>query len=397
MNVLNQSTRRQFLKKILHLSALGAGSGTLLASVWGCGDRHFKELPKPDGSFVGILPFVGEGDVPLETVTGEGLRGRRFIDLTTLSSDALTTPTERFYVRTRYPDRLDSPQPWKISINGLVENPCEILLKDVLPNATDQGIVVMECAGNDRWSRFGLISAARWQGISLRDVLSRVKPLSAATTIRVVGYDDHSQPDPLSWPGASWVFTPKELHDAGAFLATGMNGAPLSRDHGAPIRLVVPGWYGCVSIKWVKEIVFADDEEPATNQMKEFAGRTLQAGMPDLAREYYSALVDPAAVPVRIEKWRADEATAYRIVGIAWGGTQPVKALSIRIGEERAFVPVQHFLPWPLHGWNLWSHMWYPTTSGTYTFRLRIVTSNRAATRKLDSGHYDRTVMVTTG
>ena len=65
-----------------------------------------------------------------------------------------------------------------------------------------------------------------------------------------------------------------------------MNGKPLTKDHGAPIRLIVPGWYGCACIKWVNEITLVDDGAEATSQMQEFAGSTQEVGVPKLVRDY---------------------------------------------------------------------------------------------------------------
>ena len=85
----------------------------------------------------------------------------------------------------------------------------------------------------------------------------------------------------------------------GAFLATQMNGADLPRDHGFPVRLVVPNWYGCTCIKWVSQIDIVADDEPSTTQMREFAARTHQDGMPDLARDFQSPVIDLAGADLR--------------------------------------------------------------------------------------------------
>ena len=136
-----------------------------------------------------------------------------------------------------------------------------------------------------------------------------------------------------SVPGASWIFSRDDLQRA--LLALRMNGAPLPRDHGFPVRLIVPGWYGCACIKWVNRIELVPDDAPATSQMREFASRTHQpfdasrrAGSPTaagpgppqaLARDYLPAVIDTAAMPVRVEKWVASGHVFYRIVGITWG------------------------------------------------------------------------------
>ena len=98
---------------------------------------------------------------------------------------------------------------------------------------------------------------------------------------------------------------------------------------------LVPGWYGCVSIKWVDEIKVVDDSTEATSQMQEYASRTHQQGVPKLARDFALATVDPAAVPIRVEKWLVNNQIKYRVVGILWGGSQPVHNLEIKFQSRR--------------------------------------------------------------
>src|SRR5207302_3983578 len=102
-------------------------------------------------------------------------------------------------------------------------------------------------------------------------------------------------------------------------------GLDLVRDRGAQVRLVVPGWYGCTCIKWVNEISFVGENAEATSQMREYAARTEQKGVPELAKDFQPAAIEQAAMPVRIEKWSVAGKIQYRVVGIAWGGTQPVR------------------------------------------------------------------------
>src|SRR4030081_1612553 len=136
----------------------------------------------------------------------------------------------------------------------------------------------------------------------------------------ISGFDRYPETSATSLPGASWIFTVDELKSSGAFFATAMNGAPLPRDHGAPIRLVVPGWYGCTCIKWVNEIQLLGEDAPSTSQMREFAGRTMQEGEPERVKDYRSPVIEQAAMPIRVEKWRIDRKIKYRVRGIGWGG-----------------------------------------------------------------------------
>jgi hypothetical protein len=256
------------------------------------------------------------------------------------------------------------------------------------------GLHVMECAGNVRLTRFGLISAGDWAGVRLTDILKGMKPNSAGTRVLISGFDRYSRESKTSVPGASWVFSLEEIKTARAFLATELNGQPLTRDHGAPVRLCVPGWYGCCCIKWVNEIAFVREDAEATSQMQEYAARTLQKGVPQLAGDYMPAVMEQAAMPVRVEKWSVADRIAYRIVGIAWGGSVPVKTLQIRFNPEEEYVPVDHFSQTQNDPWTVWTHAWFPKEPGTYTIRLAVKEPVVQA-RKLDSGYYARTVEIT--
>ena len=213
--------------------------------------------------------------------------------------------------------------------------------------------------------------------------------------VLISGFDDERTQTRTSVPGASWIFTREELDKA--FLAVRMNGEPLTRDHGAPVRLVVPGWYGCACVKWVNRIDLVPDDAPRTSQMAEYAGRTHQGGLPELARDYTPAVIDTAAVPVRIERWSRDGKTFYRIIGIIWGGTTPpgpTNALAIRFRSSGPWVPVEDCpMPASTLSWSLWTHTWTPTEPGRYEIVLK-VTDPAIRTRRLDLFYYVRDVTI---
>ena len=304
--------RRRFLQNGLEL-----GGALLLGACGGGGDgQPGSPSPSPSpsptptpnecpdqfagGQQLGVAAFVGESERPLEQAFDSGLDGRLFTDLSKLGPTNLVTPSEAFYIRTRYPDLLVPESPWRISVLGLPGSPVDLFLDDLLPMAVDQGQQLMECSGNTRSASFGLLSSAEWAGIRLLDAIDKFEIPAGATRLLVSGFDQYSQPSERSTPGASWIFSFDELERSGAFLATELNGAPLPADHGAPVRLVVPGWYGCTCIKWVNELRFVGEDEPATSQMREFASRTHQNGTPrwranicrrkSISRRYPSAL-----------------------------------------------------------------------------------------------------------
>jgi DMSO/TMAO reductase YedYZ molybdopterin-dependent catalytic subunit len=252
--------------------------------------------------------------------------------------------------------------------------------------------VLLECSGNADQTNYGLMSAADWEGIPLAAVLDRVRRSSAAARILVSGVDDDSRAWRTSAAGASWIFTRDELQRA--ILAVRMNGAPLPRDHGSPARLIVPGWYGCACIKWVDRIEVVPDDAPATSQMREFAARTHQIAGATLARDFAPAVIDTAAMPVRVEKWIANGRPQYRMVGIVWGGATPTNALSIRFRSGHPWVRVDNCpLPASTLTWSLWSHTWRPTEAGHYQIVLR-VDDPAIRTRRLDIFFYVREIQI---
>ena len=178
------------------------------------------------------------------------------------------------------------------------------MLDDLAKGARKMGPHLFECAGNANPSNFGLMSVAEWDGVPLAEVVARLKPAPEATGVLVSGFDHIGQVSQRSIVGASWVFPLAALDSLGAFLAVRMNGEPVPADHGRPVRLVVPGWYGCAWIKWVNEIYLVGPDERATSQMVEFAGRTHQSDPHRYARDYAPADIQTAATPVRVEKRR---------------------------------------------------------------------------------------------
>ena len=386
-------------------------------------------LQRDDARFLGVVPLGPPGNrTPLERLLGKGLDARLFTDLTTLGpppsairnpQSDLVTPTERFYVRTAAADNL---RPRQQPPSLLAGTEVDLARLERTPGPVRVGPYLMECAGNSDPANFGLMSVATWTGFPMSDVIDQLAGDRAGGRILVSGTDP-AGPSATSVPGASWIFSRKDLERA--VLAVQMNGAPLPADHGGPARLVVPGWYGCACIKWVDRIERVADDAPATSQMLEFAARThqpfdsvavaasLRAGRPTdsatatptlrggpsdpralRARDFLPAVIDTAAMPVRVEKWRVNGRLEYRITGIIWGGSTPTNALSIRFKSGGPWTRVEHCpLPASTLTWSLWTHTWRPDSPGRYEIVLRVDDSS-IRTRRLDLFFYVREITI---
>jgi DMSO/TMAO reductase YedYZ molybdopterin-dependent catalytic subunit len=373
-------TRRELLARSLTLAAAGLGAGA---------------RAKQDARPVALTPFAEGPPPPLDRLLGAGIDARLFTDLSTLTSADLTIPNDRFYVRTACPEAARQVVSWRITVvDGARED--AIALDSLKPLIHPQGDCLLECSGNTDPSNFGMIGSASWHGVRLATVLERAGVRQRRAWVLVGGVDDMNVRSQTSVPGASWIFPLEALEAAGAFLATQMNGEPLPADHGGPVRLVVPGWYGCACIKWVDRIEIVPGDAAATSQMREFARRTHQQGVPALAREFVPATIDHAAMPVRIEHWRGERDRFYRIVGLLWGGARPTRALAIRLGQDALPVPVDNCpLPASTRTWTLWTHDWRPRRPGEYRIALTLADPS-VRSRRLDAAFYARTAIIDT-
>jgi DMSO/TMAO reductase YedYZ molybdopterin-dependent catalytic subunit len=385
-------TRRQALKGIFLAGGAmaGPGSGLLLPRLFAA----LNARSVSEGQLLGTLEFAGEPPAIEEKVFGQELDGRLYTDLSVLDPKHPVTPTEKFYIRTLASRLLPGQDKWNIQLSGFGERAASLSMGDLHTMAQPRGVHLMECSGNGPFARFGMISVADWAGVPLMSLLERSGIKREARRVLVSGFDTYASKPATSIPGASWIFTLDEISSAQAFLATSMNGQPLTPNHGSPVRLVVPGWYGCVCIKWVNEIALVEDGATATSQMREFASRTHQAGVPVLARDYEPAVIDPAAMPVRIEKWLVAGKITYRVLGILWGISRPIHRLEIQFDPDQPFVPVTQLSQTREDSWSFWTYDWQPASPGRYSIRLRVQDLG-VRTRRLDMNFYRRSVDIT--
>jgi len=383
------TSRRRFLA--------ASAAGLAAAAVSPLRRLAAAQLPLADGQFIRTLPLgdpLRRDDPPLNQLLGDGLDARLFTDLSALTSSDAITPTDRFFVRTACPQKANATEGWTVACEGRLRRPLSLHAAEIARAAVPMGTHLLECAGNTNPNNYGLMSAARWDGLSMTELLRRLQPRPGTYRVLVEGADDEG-PSRSSTPGASWIFSRDELERTAAFLATRMNGAPLLPHHGAPVRLVVPGWYACTCIKWVNRIELVADDAEATSQMQEFASRTHQPGGAVLAEDFTPPVIDVAAMPVRVEQWRVQGRPLYRVVGITWGGPTPANALQIRFQTDGSWMDVTDFpRPSTTATWTVWSHQWQPLESGRYHIVLR-VKDPLIRTRRLDLFFYIRTVDIT--
>lgn len=201
------------------------------------------------------------------------------------------TPVESFYGRNHGPIPDVDPHGWRLTVDGLVDRPLTLSLADLQERFDAHEVVAtLQCAGNRRaglqavrdipgqhpWGP-GATSTARWRGARLRDVLIAAGLRDEATDVVFLAPDVAPEASPPMAFGGS-VAVAKAVSPE-VLLAWEMNGAPLDAAHGAPVRVVVPGWIGARSVKWVERITVQD--RPSDNFFQQSAYRLLPSDCAD--------------------------------------------------------------------------------------------------------------------
>jgi DMSO/TMAO reductase YedYZ molybdopterin-dependent catalytic subunit/rhodanese-related sulfurtransferase/glyoxylase-like metal-dependent hydrolase (beta-lactamase superfamily II) len=247
----------------------------------------------------------------------------------------IVMPNAHFYVRNHFRAPAIEANTWRLSVGGLVERQLQLSLRELSRLPSETRVLTLECAGNGRYTldppiegepwRLGAVSTAEWTGVPLVEVLDRVGVLPTATEVLFRGADRgpvEGRPGAISFERSLPIDTARS---AGALLAYAMNGEPLPLQHGYPVRLVVPGWYGVASVKWLTEIAIIDLPFDGYFQLDKYQYETGDGHREPVTLQRVRALItDPAD---------GDQLPAGEITvrGVAWSGAAPIVRVEVSV------------------------------------------------------------------
>jgi DMSO/TMAO reductase YedYZ molybdopterin-dependent catalytic subunit len=258
---------------------------------------------------------------------------------------------------------------WTLTVDGNVGTPSTLTLDELRALPAHEVVATMECAGNGRanytprplsqpWLDEA-IGNGRWRGARLRDVLDRATPGAGAVEVLFTGLDRGIEGDEEQDFQRS---LPLELaRGEDVLLAYDLNGAPLPPQHGSPLRLLVPGWYGMTNVKWLARITVVDEPFRGYQQERGYHFRTDEEdpGFP-LQRIRPRALMVPPGIPEFMTRGRTVDAGRVRIEGRAWSGHAPIEAVDFSADGGASWAPAQldaeELGRW---AWRGWSYEWH--------------------------------------
>jgi DMSO/TMAO reductase YedYZ molybdopterin-dependent catalytic subunit len=305
------------------------------------------------------------------------------------------TPNDLFFVRDHTATPLIDAAAWRLRLHGLgLRSPRSLTYEDLLSLPSTTMDVAIECAGNGRaffesqqgtptpgipWG-LGGIGVARWRGVPLATVLDQAGVTPQAVDVMPRGLDARYVEDGVD---LGRVRRPLPIAKALAdvLVAYEMNGRPLPPDHGFPARLVVPGWSGVASIKWLGdiEVSTAPLSSPWTTHFYRVFG-------PDLPAEGGAPLTHQVVKSAFELPWEATlQAGRQHILhGRSWSGGGRVAKVEVSVDGGLSWLPARTSGPRPSRAWAPWHVEWAPARPGPYTLMAR-ATDETGATQPYEA------------
>jgi DMSO/TMAO reductase YedYZ molybdopterin-dependent catalytic subunit len=310
------------------------------------------------------------------------------------SLDKFLTPVEHFFVRSHFAVRPIDVKKWRLKIEGEVERPFNLSLRDLLKMDSVTVPVTLECAGNGRaflvpqakgaqWER-GAVSNAEWTGVRLSDVLDMAGLKKSVREVIFEGADQGEIKEPPAPAGKVHYARsmPVEKATADVLLAFKMNGQKLTPAHGAPVRVIVPGWYGMASVKWLTRIIATAQPFHGYYQTVDYAYWERGPGAPTLVPITEMQVKAQIARHGFADAVRAGQ--TYRVHGAAWTTEAEITKVEISTDGGKTWHKTRLIGKPVRNAWQLWEYQWrVPKKLGKATLTVR-ATDSEGRTQPLE-------------
>lgn len=284
----------------------------------------------------------------------------------------MLTPVRRFYVRNHFA----VPREWSsLVVDGSVKRTLSLTLDDLRSLPARSVVATLECAGNGRsllsppvsgtpWT-LGAVGTADWTGPTLKTVLETAGVADDAVEVLFEGADSGTpQGQSKSIPFARSLPLEKAL-DETVLLAYAMNGEPLTPDHGAPLRLVVPGWYGMASVKWLAHIEVLQTPFLGYYQSGDYVMDRDGKQQPLAEMEVRSIITWPAhgeQLPRGV----------HTVRGYCWSGRAPISKVEVSADGGSTWKPARVLSDSASeYAWRMWDFAWEPPTQEEFQLVCR--------------------------
>ncbi len=298
------------------------------------------------------------------------------------------TPNELFHVLTTMADPFPAIEPaqWRLSVEGEVGRSFTLTYDQLRTLPARSVVAVLECAGNSRNSvspplprsplNNGYVGNAEWKGASLRLVLDQagIKP-----TAREVVLEGADRGKPAFAPAevsfAKSLPLEKALHPD-TLLVYEMNGVPLPREHGGPVRAIVPGWYGTYHVKWLTRVAVLDRLFDGVFMTRIWRVRRRRDGH---VREESVSQVTVKSLITNLAPGAKLAVGSHSIMGVAWSGGRDIASVQVSTDGGGTWHFARLMEPQATYAWRMWELPWQVEKPGTYTLMARATDTSGAS------------------
>ena len=383
-----QNTRREILKGGLAAAGLG---------VLGFPEWAMPALAQGET----IVPFT---DLP-DNINLTPTPDRRIIDIRKISGTL--TPRDQFFTTQHYGHPDIDPATYRLKIAGLVDRPLSFSLAELKQMRSTEIVFGFECSGNRRPLQ-GLSSNGRWTGVPLRTVLDRAGIKAEAKEFVFFGAD-HGEED-VDFRGTitkvdqqfGRSLSREKALSPEPLLAYALNGEPLTKHQGFPLRLIVPGWYGVANVKFLSEIHVQEDQYLGKYQARWY--RTLRGEMINGEMKWKEAAISHLQLKSFIARVSRD-GSRHNVFGVILHDGTPIRSAEVSVDNG----------PWQpatldpstkeKYSWKWFNYVWNGATPGEHTLVSRVTdvtgkvqpTLDELANKKTfleDNSQHPRKVMI---
>ena len=348
-------TRREILKGSLAVAGL---------SVFGIPEWALPALAAGET----LVPFT---DIPANA-NFTPAADRRNLDIRTI--DGPFTPKDKFFTTQHYGHPEIDPAAFRLKISGLVDRPMSLSLGDLKKMHNTDLIAGFECSGNRRPLQ-GLSSNGKWTGVPLKNVLDSAGVKSSAREFVFYGADHGKEEVEFRTQKYDFDYQfgrslPREKAlSSDPFLAWALNGEPLTRHQGSPLRLLVPGWYGVCNVKWLSQIHAQEEQYLGKYQARWY--RTVRGEMIDGEMRWNETAVTHMQLKSYIARVTR-EGSRYKVMGVVLNDGTPIKSVEVQVDEGPWQAATLDSATNSKYSWKLFTYMWSGAAPGEHTLVSRV-------------------------
>jgi DMSO/TMAO reductase YedYZ molybdopterin-dependent catalytic subunit len=366
-------------------------------------------------AFVGLttggLPVLADGEkvVPFTDFPKDfnptPRPGVRYFDTRTLQS--FLPPSDQFFTVQHYGQPTVDANTHRLRITGLVNRPVELSLANLRKRRRLEQVIGFECSGNNNPRGNPLVGNALWAGTPLSALLKDCDLKPSASEVVFFGADKGSEE--VSHGGSTQKVEQRfgrslSVDDAArpeVLIAYEMNGQPLSLDHGAPVRLIVPGWYGVANVKWLEQIHLMDRRFMGKFMAREYVTLRGDKLGGDIAwNETSVSRMQLKSMVARVTR----SGNSCKVLGFALNDGTPLKTVEVSIdsGPWKPGMLEKSNTP---YSWKLFTYRWEGAQPGEHTVTSRAIDIHgnvqpteveleSKKTRWENNGQYVRTILI---